>query len=530
MMLDTLLTGASVLDGTGSDPQRWDVGLIGGRIAYVGPAKASAVPAAGEVVDLPGMVLAPGFIDIHTHSDLSILVGPAAESKVLQGVTTDVTGNCGYSAFPVVAHRRQMLEDHLTGIGGEALPDSFVNLDAYARRFAESAATINVAALVGHSALRVAALAQPYGEVDAEGLVTMQRLLEECLEQGAIGMSTGLAQPPSGMAARAEIEALAQVCARYGRLYATHVRVASHYEDSYEEALDVARNSGVRLQVSHLAINDPPSWGRAADLLARFEAARDQGVDVRFDVYPYDASSSAAMQYLPDWVGAGGSVDLQRNAADPAWRRSALPAIAQGWYGHIPWFWDRIVLSGAPGHEDVVGLGFDEIAERWSVPPEQVLLDLCVELGTKAQVVLHYRVDEDVQAFLAHPMSIIGSDGLARSLAPEADHPHPRSFGTFPRVLGRYVRELGSLSLADAVHKMTGAPAQQLGLRDRGIIAVGYVADLVAFDPAVVRDQATFEQPRIAPIGVERTIVAGQLVALNGQVLPARPGRFLRCA
>jgi N-acyl-D-aspartate/D-glutamate deacylase len=265
-------------------------------------------------------------------------------------------------------------------------------------------------------------------------------------------------------------------------------------------------------------------------VLRRLEAARDQGADVRFDVYPYDASSSAAMQYLPDWVGAGGAADLQRNAADPQWRRSALPAIAEGWYGHIPWFWDRIVLSGAPGHEDVVGLGFDEIAQRWSIPPEQVLLDLCVELGTKAQVVLHYRVDDDVQAFLAHPMSMIGSDGLARSLAPEADHPHPRSFGTFPRVLGRYVRELGTLSLADAVHKMTGAPARQLGLHDRGVVAVGNVADLVVFDPAVICDRATFEAPRTAPIGVERVIVAGQVVALNGRVLPARPGRLLRLA
>lgn len=525
---DTLFAGGSVIDGTGGPARHVDVGVSGGTIAYLGPPLAD--PRAGEVVDLTGLVLAPGFIDIHTHSDLTVLAGPAAESAVLQGVTTQVIGNCGFSPFPVADDRRALLQDHIGGIGGESVAVTWNDADGYAERLDADPPAINVVALVGHGALRIAAMSEPYGAGDSDSLSAMCDLLERCLDQGAAGMSTGLTYPPSALADPQEIQALAAVCARSGRMYATHARALAGQEGgAIDEAITVARQTGVRLEFSHLALNNPVNWGRAADSLLRFDSAAADGLDVGFDVYPYDASSSSAVQYLPYWVQEGGSDALRRNAADPGWRSAAVDAIAEGFFGGIAWHWDRIVLTAAPGRPELVGLSFAEIAELWRVPPPQVLLDVCAELGSLAQVVLYYRTEQDMQTFLAHRLSVIGSDGLARPLAPAGDHPHPRSFGTFPRVLGRYVRDIGLLDLPTAVHKMTAAPARRLGLAGRGVLAEGFAADLVVFDAGSVADGATFAEPRKPPAGIRRTVVAGRTVMRDGQVLAERPGRFLRC-
>jgi N-acyl-D-aspartate/D-glutamate deacylase len=498
-----------------------------GLIGYLGPARHEL--SAAETVDCSGMVIAPGFIDIHTHSDLTVIAAPAAESAVLQGVTTQVIGNCGFSPFPVHPSRRDLLTDHVGGIGGERVPVEWSDLDGYGQRLRQSPPAINVVALAGHGALRIAAMDDPYDTADQTDLRRMRGLLAECLEQGAAGLSTGLTYPPSALADPAEIQSLAAECAARGRLYATHARgMAGNEQGAIDEAIEVSRVTGVRLEYSHLALNNPANWGRAAEPLQRFEVAAAQGLPVGFDVYPYDASSSSALQYLPDWVQRGGSTELAGRATDPDWRAAAEQAIAQGFFGGIPWHWDRIVLSAAPGMDEVVGLSVAQIADQWRRPPERVLLDICVELGSSAQVVLHYRTEQDMRAFLAHPLSVVGSDGLARPLAGQ-DHPHPRSFGAFPRVAGRYVREVQLLDLPTAVRKMAGEPARRLGLAQRGVLQEGFVADLVVFDAARVADCASFADPRLAPRGVRRTVVSGTTVAVDGTVLPARPGRLLRC-
>jgi N-acyl-D-aspartate/D-glutamate deacylase len=527
MDLDVLFTGGTVVDGTGGAPRTADVGVRDGLIGYLGPPRADL--GAAKKVDCTGMVIAPGFIDIHTHSDLTVLAAPAAESAVLQGVTTQVIGNCGFSPFPVHPDRRDLLTDHVGGIGGERVPVEWSDLDGYAERLRQSPPAINVVALAGHGALRIAAMDDPYATADQQDLRRMRALLAECLEQGAAGLSSGLTYPPSALADPAEIQALAAECAARGRIYATHARgMAGNEQGAIDEAIEVSRATGVRLEYSHLALNNPANWGRAAEPLLRFESAAGQGLPVGFDVYPYDASSSSALQYLPDWVQRGGSAELARRAADPDWRTAAERAIAQGFFGGIPWYWDRIVLSAAPGMEQVVGRSVAQIAEESGQAPEQVLLQICVELGSAAQVVLHYRTEQDMRAFLAHPLSVVGSDGLARPLAGQ-DHPHPRSFGAFPRVAGRYVREVKLLDLPTAVRKMAGEPARRLGLARRGVLQQGFVADLVVFDAGRVGDAASFADPRRAPRGVRRTVVSGTTVALDGTVLPARPGRLVRC-
>ncbi|WP_244367652.1 N-acyl-D-amino-acid deacylase family protein [Micromonospora echinofusca] len=525
-----LLTGAHVLDGTGAPAHPLDVGITGDRITHLLPPGTPVDVPPGGAVDLTGLVLAPGFIDIHTHSDVSLLHDPAGESKALQGVTTEVVGNCGYSAFPVHPRRRDDLADHLARLGDPPVRPDWDGYAGYADAVTAARPAVNVAMLVGHGALRIAAMADAYrAPATADELATMRRLLHEALDAGAYGLSTGLTHTPSALGDTAEVTALVAVCARHDAVYATHARATAGGElDAIDEAIDTVRHTGARLQFSHLALNDPALWGRAADALARFDRAHAQGLDVAFDVYPYHASSSAMVQYLPPWAQAGGSAGLARHHRDPDWRRRALADIRTGFFGGIPWHWDRIVVTAAGPHTDLPGLSVAEIAERWRRPPEEVLLDLCAELGSAAQVVLYYRTEEDMTTFLAHPLAVVGSDGNAQPLADRTDRPHPRAFGTFPRVLGRYVRDRPVLSLAAAVHRMTGAPADRLGLPDRGRVRPGQLADLVAFDPATVADRATFTAPRQAPVGVALTLVAGQVVVRDGSLTGVRPGKVLR--
>ena len=264
------------------------------------------------------------------------------------------------------------------------------------------------------------------------------------------------------------------------------------------------------VEFSHLAINRPERWGTGDELLEMFERARADGVDIVFDVYPYDASSSSLTQYLPPWVQEGGTEEMRRRLADAGERRRTLAEMTAGWFNGIPWLWDRFVVSSTPDGA-LVGQTLAEAADALHLPPDELTLRLCEEYGNEIQVVLFYRTEEDVASFLRHPLGVIGSDGNAIPLEQASAKPHPRSFGTFPRVLGRYVRDGAVLELPDAIRKMTSEPARRLGIRDRGSVEVGKFADLVLFDPATVADQATFEQPANAPLGISHVMVNGTL-------------------
>ncbi len=528
MTVDLLLRGGLLADGTDGALRRADVGIEGGRVVLVDDLADTTVDAA-ETVDATGLVVAPGFIDIHTHSDVILLDEPGGASKILQGVTTEVTGNCSFSPFPVCPARRRMLADHLARLGDGAPDPTWTDLDGYAAALDDARPAINVAPLVGHGALRIAAMEDPYGPADREDVRRMQDLLAEALDQGAWGMSTGLTHTPSSLGPAGEIEQLAQVIASRRAMYATHARAVAGGEfDAITEAIDAARATGVRLEYSHLALNEPANWGRAGDALRLFEAAVRDGVDAAFDVYPYDASSSSLVQYLPEWVQAGGTEALRRNGTDPGWRSRALLDMNRGWFGGIPWLWDRFVLSAVPGRSELVGLTLEQAAEQSGTEPDALVLELCTTVGSDVQVVLFYRTEEDMTTFLAHPLAAVGSDGNALPVDHGGGQPHPRSFGTYPRILGRYVRDQARLTLPQAVARMTSVPADRLGLRDRGRVVAGAVADLVVLDPGTVADTATFERPRSAPVGVTCTVVAGTMVARDGQLTGARPGRVLR--
>src|SRR5262245_21959732 len=524
-MFDLIVRGANVIDGTGAPARPADVGIVGDRIAAVGAIEDGAI--AARTIDAHGRVACPGFIDIHTHSDLTLVADGRGESKLRQGVTTEVVGNCSFSAFPIEPARRDLHADHLAR-ATEPLTPWWTDLDGYADALHEQGLAINVAPLAGHGTLRVAAMGVEERAPTASELSRMRRDLEHALEQGAFGMSTGLTHVPSAYGDFDEVAALASVCAKHGALYATHCRAARPDERAaVAEAIELGRRVGVTVEFSHLAINRPERWGHGAELLAMFDTAREDGVDICFDVYPYDASSSSLTQYLPAWVQAGGTQEMVDRLADPAVRRRALDDMAGGWFGDIPWLWDRFLVSSSPDGYGVA-MTLADLAEGEGLDPAELTLQLCERYGNELQVVLFYRVEEDVTMFLRHPLAVIGSDGNAIPLDQPTACPHPRNFGTFPRVLGRYVRDRAALALPDAVRKMTAEPARRLGLTDRGVLAVGAVADIVVFDPETVTDNAAFgERPR-APSGIGVAVVGGAVVLADAVIGEERPGRVLR--
>jgi N-acyl-D-aspartate/D-glutamate deacylase len=526
-MFDLIVRGASVVDGTGAPARRADLGVIGGRIAALGAIEDGAT--AARTLDARGHVACPGFIDIHTHSDLTLVADGTGESKLRQGVTTEVVGNCSFSAFPIEPARRDLHADHLARATAPLTP-WWTDLDGYADALHERGLAINVAPLAGHGTLRVAAMGVDERAPTPAELSRMEQDLEHAFEQGAFGMSTGLTHVPSAYGDFDEVATLARVCAKHGALYATHCRAARPDERAaVAEAIEVGLRTGVTVEFSHLAINRPERWGHGAELLAMFETARDDGVDIRFDVYPYDASSSSLTQYLPAWVQAGGTEAMIDRLAGPTVRRRALDDMARGWFGDIPWLWDRFLVSSSPDGYGVATT-LAELADAEDVDPAELTLRLCERYGNELQVVLFYRVEDDVTMFLQHPLAVIGSDGNAIPLDQPTACPHPRNFGTFPRVLGRYVRERAALELPDAVRKMTAEPARRLGLTDRGVLAVGAVADVVIFDPATVIDNAAFGERPQAPTGIDVVIVGGTVVLADGVVSRERPGRVLRRA
>ena len=525
MEFDTLITNGTVVDGTGRLRYEADVGISRGRIAAIGRLEDAE---AASIVDAAGLVVAPGFIDMHSHSDMSLFDDPGGESKAHQGVTTEVTGNCSYSPFPI-------------GPGGTADLDmgwkfkrQWTDLDGWANQLETNGISINVAPQVGQAALQIAVGATQDRPATQDEMRAMQRLAAEAMEQGAFSLSTGLTLAPSMYADTDEIVALAEAIAPFeGAFYATHARVwAGNHVGAIEEAMEIGRRAGVPVQYSHMAIIDPRYYGSGEEMLAVIERARSEGLDATYDVYPYTAAGSHLAQSLPRWLQEGGEQAMLQRIRNPSDRQRALEDMKRGHFRGLPWKFDTIVLSyvRSEPNRPLVGKTIEEIATERETDPLETYLALIDEEDNQVGAVFHNRVESDVRFFLSHPLAMIGSDGIA--ISPTGiyadDQPHPRFYGTYPRILGRYIREQSLMSLETAVHKMTGMPAERLRLRDRGRIGEGLVADLAIFDPRGVIDRATFEDPHQLAEGVPHVLVNGELVVSNGKHTSARPGRVLR--
>jgi N-acyl-D-amino-acid deacylase len=514
---DVLLRGANVLDGSGAAPFVADVALNAERIAAIG---ALGEVQASRVFDARGLCLAPGFVDIHTHSDRTIFEWPGAESRVLQGCTSEITGNCGGSAAPRVADDEDA--------GTEA---RWSDVRSYIAAWRQQGAALNHALLVGHGTLRRAVMGSVDRPATADELARMNALLEDALDQGALGLSTGLEYVPGMFTPPEEIVQLARAVARRGKLYASHMRSEEEaLLEAVDEALEVGRRTGVRVQVSHLKAAGRAHWKLLDGALSKLERARAEGVDVMADAYPYTAYSTTLTMLLEPWSREGGAEAVLARLRDPATRAKILREVGP----HVerePGGWELVVIASLDKreHQECVGKNLLEIAEMWSVEPAEAFARLLEGSNSGVSFVGHGMQESDVERVLAHPLVMIGSDG--RSMAPTGsalnDRPHPRSYGTFPRVLGRYCRERKLFDLATAVRKMTALPAERARLAGRGRIEVGAFADLVLFDAQTIGDTATFSEPQQFPTGIAAVFVNGELAAERGAPTAARAGRFL---
>jgi N-acyl-D-amino-acid deacylase len=526
--LDLIITNGTIVDGTGALPRLGSIAIEGDRIVAVDELPPGA--GARRVIDARGGLICPGFIDIHTHSDISVVSHPCCASKIHQGVTTEVVGNCGFSAFPVNPDYRPDHTDLLRMIGRVDTPLDWCDLHGFGEAVAKARPAINVAPLVGHGTLRIAAGIGSATQVAAVDRARMRRLLAQCFEQGAFGFTTGLSYVPSCLADAEEIADLVGLTAFNDRLYATHSRGQLGETGAIEEAAAVGAASGARLQYSHLAINQPANWGTAERVLEQFHAFRDRDIDVAFDVYPYDASSSALTQHLPPWVQQGGIEAMRQRLADRSDRLRATRELSHDWWDDRPWMWERFIISAVPASNDLIGRSIQALADEAHVSGEEMVIRLCEEFGNEVHIVLHYRQERDVIAFMRDDLASIGSDGLALPARGDFGRPHPRSFGCFPRVLGRFVRELSVVSLTDAVKKMTASPADRLKLRDRGRLRPGFFADVLVIDSERVADRATYAAPIALAVGVEAVVVNGKVAVSDGKETGIRAGRLLRYA
>jgi N-acyl-D-aspartate/D-glutamate deacylase len=517
-----LLTGGLVLDGTGAPGRTGDVLIRDGRVESVG----TGPDAAGAgVLDVSGRVVAPGFVDIHTHSDLTLLSDPRGLSKVHQGVTTEVVGNCGLGVAPLFdgadRHAIRRAVSYLDLDPDVAWP--WRDLDGYLSAVEAARPGVNVAALVGHLPLHAGVCGfadRPAGRAELD---RMCGLLRDALDAGAVGLSTGLAYAPLPYVVDAELLALAAVTAEAGKVFAWHVR---SYEDglldSVRQAVDVARATGCRTQISHLCAVGRRNWGAVNRALELVDAAGADGLSVGVDIYPYLHGNAPLAQLLPAWAQEGGADAWTARLRDPAVRA----AVREEWRDR-PTTWDDVAISWTmrPGPDPDVGGTVASLAAARGTTGDEVALDLLAELGTGVMMTAGGRTEDDLRAVLSHPAAVVASDGLALDPAGATGTgaPHPRSYGCFPRYLHRYAD-----GLADAVRRCTSAPAARVGLTDRGVLRPGAPADIVVFDPDRIRDRGTFERPHQFADGIDLVLVNGVVAVQRGRHTGERAGRVLR--
>ncbi len=522
---DVIFRNARIVDGTGAPWFYGEVAVKGGEIRAVSyriDAKAR------RVVDGKGMVLSPGFIDSHSHSDTCWFADKRGESKLRQGVTTEVTGQCGASAAPVTAKRIGSVLAVTTEEGTEVNWSTF---GEYLSALEENGVAINIVPLVGHGALRSSAMGYENRRPTERELEDMKALLMEALSSGVFGFSTGLIYPPSCYADTEELIELARVMSAYGGVYATHMRNEGvHLLRSVEEAIRIGREGNVPVQISHHKASGEAAWGLVNQSLAMIDRARGQGLDITCDQYPYVASATGLTAIIPSWAHEGGSKALLARLKDSE-VSARLKQEIQEVQGPVDG-WPKMLITSVAGEKNKFAEGkrIPESASVFGLPEVEAAFKLLVEEELNVGYAKFGMCEDDVKKVMAHPCVMIGSDSSCRAVdGPlSTGKPHPRTYGTFPRVLGKYVREEKALTLENAVFKMTGMAAARMGLMDRGLIRPGMKADIAVFDPDTIIDKATFENPAQYPVGIEYVMINGVMAVENTESTGEIAGKVLR--
>ncbi|MFB7078731.1 amidohydrolase family protein [Streptomyces sp. NPDC056308] len=539
--MDLVIRDALVVDGTGTPARRADVAVDDGRIAEIHPEHAPGPrPTARRTLDADGLALSPGFVDMHAHSDLALLRDPDHSAKAAQGVTLEVLGQDGLSYAPVDDRTLAEVRRAITGWNGGAPEDTDLDfdwrtvgeyLDRLDRNFDGRGIAVNAAYLVPQGTVRMFAMGWEDRPATEAELTRMKELVAQGMADGAVGMSSGLTYTPGMYADDAELTELCRVVAEHGGYYCPHHRsYGAGALDAYAEMVRLARNAGCALHLAHATMNFGVNEGRAPDLLALLDDALDAGADISLDTYPYTPGCTTLVAMLPSWASEGGPEAVLARLADDATAeriRHHLEALGSDGCHGVPIEWDTIEISGVgvPGLADHVGRTVAESARLRGEAPWVTARRLLVDDRLGTTILQHVGHEENVRQIMRHRVHTGGSDGIL-----QGDKPHPRAYGTFPQYLGRYVRELGILSLEECVAHLTSRPATRLRLADRGYVREGYRADLVLFDPETVAAGSTFEQPRTLPVGIPHVLIDGRFVIEDGRRTQVLAGRAVRGA
>jgi len=526
---DLVIINGRVVDGSGADPIEADVAVIRDSIVRVGSIEPDARARARRVIDARGLVVSPGFIDIHTHSDYSLLVDGTAQSKIRQGVTTEILGEAD-SPGPI--------QGKATASAPYGLQVDWRTLGDYFKRLERSGVSVNVGSFVGATQVRRCVLGEESREPTRAELDQMKRLVTEAMQDGALGLSVALLVPPNTYHTTAQLIELASAVKPFGGIYMTHIRTEGEgIETAIGEALEVAGKAHVPVEILHLKIADRRLWGRMENVCDLIEGARSRGIEASADQYPYVAGQNNLVALVPPWAMEGGRDRMLARLKDPAERRRIekdLYAGIPGWYNHYLAMngWEGCLVASVrtEANRKYEGKSIAEIAQLSGKKPADAVFDLLIDEQGSVPAVYFLMSEEDVRYAMQRPWVSFGSDGSA--VRPDgplgSGKPHPRWYGTFPRVLGKYVREEHVLTLPEAIRKMTSLNAEKLGVEDRGLLRVGKKADITIFDPDRVADRATFGNPHQYPVGILCVIVNGVPVIEGEQHLGTRPGRILR--
>ncbi|PSM39421.1 N-acyl-D-amino-acid deacylase [Streptomyces dioscori] len=537
-MLDLVIRDVDVVDGSGGPSFRADVGIEGGRITTVMQEAAAAGclrPVARRVVDAEGLVLAPGFIDMHAHSDLALLRDPDHSAKVAQGVTLEVIGQDGLSYAPVDDRTLAEVRRAITGWNGSGddIDFSWRSVGEYLDRldhgFGGEGIAVNAAYLIPQGAVRMLAVGWDDREATPEELGRMRQLVADGMREGAVGMSSGLTYTPGMYAKDAELTELCRVVAEYDGYYCPHHRsYGAGALDAYREMVELTREAGCSLHLAHATMNFGVNKGRGSELLALLDEALDGGADISLDTYPYTPGCTTLVAMLPSWASEGGpeaTLARLRDGGTAGRIRHHMEVVGSDGCHGVPIEWDTIEISGVadPALASYVGRTVQESADARGEAPWTTARRLLLDDGLGSTILQHVGHEENVQTIMRHRVHTGGSDGILRG-----DKPHPRAYGTFPQYLGRYVRELGVLGLEECVAHLTSRPAARLRLPDRGLVREGYRADLVLFDPETVAAGSTFAVPRTLPTGIPHVLIDGRFVIEDGRRTGVLAGRAVR--
>ena len=525
-MFDLLIKNAKIVDGSCTPWYIADVAVKDGKIARIGRIDDEAL----EIVDADHKVLAPGFIDIHSHTDAALLLHKQNESRILQGITTELGGDCGFSPMPLTPERREVLKNRYFGFTEKELEPDWEDTAGFLDKVEANGTSVNYATLAGHGSIRIAAMDFDDREPSTQELEKMRKLTAQFMEQGCYGFSTGLIYPPSSYANTNEIIELAKVAASYGGFYKSHIRwEGDDVIQAVEETIEVAEKTGIPAQIDHHKVLGRKNWKyKSHATIARIARAREDGLDITADQYPYTATATYLATNIPGWAHEGGTPKLLERLKDPETRKKLAQEIREN-AEKIQRSWSDLYVSSVQSEKNawVMGKNIEVIARELGKEPIDTIIDLLIEEGCFVDQINFAMHEDDVEYIMKQPFVMIGSDGSAYPMATKKV-PHPRSFGAFPRVLAKYCRQQKLFSLETAIHKMTGMSAARIGLHDRGLIKAGMWADLVLFDFDKINDTPSFTKPAVPCEGILRVYVNGALTALNGVHTGCCAGKVLR--